>query len=213
MCTCSRLWLEMLNRSLGVHAHTKAEGKTVYCPEVPSMGGLRIHLRLSTLTVEVAAPEYKWYKFETLTRDAQQVLGVRARTKAEGKTVMPSYLWCPYYSLAAQVDPPLLTWQPQGTCSSSPDNMCVLCVCLLVHFYLVGCCILYAPCWASGLIDWLIDWLKNWRHKGSHSSSGSGSNHLVWLQIWIKAMGWCIAECKMLRFCAKTIMKGHGKLN
>jgi len=50
----------MLNRSWGVHAHTKAEGKTVYFPEVPDKGGLRIHLRLSrTLTMEVAAPEYK----------------------------------------------------------------------------------------------------------------------------------------------------------
>ena len=35
--------------------------------------------------------------------------------------------------------------------------MCVLCVWLLVHFYLVCCCILFAPCWACRLIDWLID--------------------------------------------------------
>ena len=33
-------------------------------------------------------------------------------------------------------------------------------------------------------------WWK-WRCKGSHSSSASGSNRLVWLQTWKKAMGWC----------------------
>jgi len=41
--------------------------------------------------MEVAAPEYKWYKFEILTRDAQQVLGSpRPYIKDEGKTVMLS---------------------------------------------------------------------------------------------------------------------------
>ena len=60
----------------GVRTRTKAEGKTVYCPEVPGTGGLRLHLRLSrTLTMEVAALEYKWYNFQTSTTDAQQVLG------------------------------------------------------------------------------------------------------------------------------------------
>ena len=49
-------------------SRTKAEGKTVYCPDVPGTGGLRLHLRLSrTLTMEVAAPEYKWYNFQTST--------------------------------------------------------------------------------------------------------------------------------------------------
>jgi len=33
---------------------------------------------------------------------------------------------------------------------------CVFCVCLLVHFYLVCCCILYAPRWVSRLIDWYM---------------------------------------------------------
>ena len=33
--------------------------------------------------------------------------------------------------------------------------VCSVCVCLLVHFYLVCCCILYAPRWASRLIDWI----------------------------------------------------------
>ena len=35
---------------------------------------------------------------------------------------------------------------------------------------------------------------KKWRRKGSHSSSVSGSNRLVWLQTWKKAMGWCTAQ-------------------
>jgi len=48
---------------------------------------------------------------------------------------------------------------------------------------------------------------KKWRCKGSHSSSVSSSNRLVRLQIWEKAMGWCIAQWKMLLFCAKTIVK------
>jgi len=48
---------------------------------------------------------------------------------------------------------------------------------------------------------------KKWRRKGSHSSSVSGSNRLVWLQIWQKAMGWCTAQWKIQLFCAKTIVK------
>ena len=52
---------------------------------------------------------------------------------------------------------------------------------------------------------------KKWRHKGSHSSSVSGSNRLVWLQTWKKAMGWCITQWKMLLFCAKTILKESRK--
>ena len=48
---------------------------------------------------------------------------------------------------------------------------------------------------------------KKLRRKGSHSSSVSGSNRLVWLQTWKKAMGWCTAQWKMLLFCAKTIVK------
>ena len=48
---------------------------------------------------------------------------------------------------------------------------------------------------------------EKWRHKVSHSSSVSGSNHLVRLQSCEKAMGWCTAQCKMLLFCVKTIVK------
>jgi len=35
----------------------------------------------------------------------------------------------------------------------------------------------------------------------------SGSNRLVWLQTWKKAMGWCTTHWKLLLFCAKTIVK------
>ena len=52
---------------------------------------------------------------------------------------------------------------------------------------------------------------KKWRRKGSHSSSVSGSNRLVWLQPWKKAMGWCTTQWKMLLFCAKTIVKESRK--
>ena len=52
---------------------------------------------------------------------------------------------------------------------------------------------------------------KKWRRKGSHSSSVSSSNRLVWLQTWKKAMDWCIAQWKMLLFCAKTIVKESRK--
>ena len=52
---------------------------------------------------------------------------------------------------------------------------------------------------------------KKWRRKGSHSSSVSGSNRLVWLQAWNKALGWCTAQWKMLLFCAKTIVKESRK--
>ena len=45
---------------------------------------------------------------------------------------------------------------------------------------------------------------KKWRRKGSHSSSVSGSNRLVRLQTWKKAMGWYTAQWKMLLFCAKN---------
>ena len=48
---------------------------------------------------------------------------------------------------------------------------------------------------------------EKWRRKGSHSFSVSGSNRLMWLQTWKKAMGWCTAQWKMLLFCAKTIVK------
>jgi len=48
---------------------------------------------------------------------------------------------------------------------------------------------------------------EEWRRKGSHSCSVSGSNRLVRLQTWKKAMGWCTAQWKMLLFCAKTIVK------
>jgi len=34
---------------------------------------------------------------------------------------------------------------------------------------------------------------KKWCHKGSHSSSVSGSNCLVRLLTWKKAVGWCTA--------------------
>ena len=52
---------------------------------------------------------------------------------------------------------------------------------------------------------------EKWRRKGSHSSSVSGSNRLMWLQTWKKAMGWCTAQWKMLLFCAKTIVKESRK--
>ena len=52
---------------------------------------------------------------------------------------------------------------------------------------------------------------KKWRRKGSHSSSVSGSNPLVWLRTWKKAMGRCTAQWKMLLFCAKTIVKASHK--
>ena len=35
---------------------------------------------------------------------------------------------------------------------------------------------------------------KKWHHRGSHSSSVSGSNRLVRLQTWKKAMGWRIVH-------------------
>ena len=54
---------------------------------------------------------------------------------------------------------------------------------------------------------------KKWRRKGSHSSSVSGSNRLVWLQPWKKAMGWCTTQWKMLLFCAKSSWKSHANLN
>ena len=43
------------------------------------------------------------------------------------------------------------------------------------------------------------------------SSSVSGSNRLVWLQTWKKAMGWCTTQWKMLLFCTKTIVKESRK--
>ena len=52
---------------------------------------------------------------------------------------------------------------------------------------------------------------KKWRRQGSHSSSVSGSNHLLWLQTWKKAMGWCTNQWKMLLFCVKTIVKESRK--
>ena len=52
---------------------------------------------------------------------------------------------------------------------------------------------------------------KKWRRKGSHSSSVGGSNRLMWLQTWKKAMGWCTVQWKMLLFCAKTIVKESRK--
>ena len=48
---------------------------------------------------------------------------------------------------------------------------------------------------------------EKWRRKVNHSSSMSGSNRLMWLQTWKKAMGWCTTQWKMLLFCVKTIMK------
>ena len=42
---------------------------------------------------------------------------------------------------------------------------------------------------------------KKWCCKGSHSSSVSGSNRLMRLQTWKKAMGWCTAQWKMLVLC------------
>ena len=48
---------------------------------------------------------------------------------------------------------------------------------------------------------------EKWRCKGSHSSSVSGSNRLVWLQTWKKAMGWCTAQWKMLLFCGSVLSR------
>ena len=39
----------------------------------------------------------------------------------------------------------------------------------------------------------------------------SGSNSLVRLQTWKKAMGWRTAKCEMLLFCVKTIVKESRK--
>ena len=52
---------------------------------------------------------------------------------------------------------------------------------------------------------------RKWRRKGSHSSSVRGSNRLVWLQTWKKAMGWYTTQWKMLLFCANTVVKESGK--
>ena len=52
---------------------------------------------------------------------------------------------------------------------------------------------------------------EKWRRKVNHSSSMSGSNRLMWLQTWKKAMGWCTTQWKMLLFCAKTIVKESRK--
>jgi len=49
--------------------------------------------------------------------------------------------------------------------------------------------------------------LWKWHCKWSHSSSVMGSKPLVRHQRCEKVMGWCTAQCKMLPFCAKTIMK------
>ena len=52
---------------------------------------------------------------------------------------------------------------------------------------------------------------EKWRHKGSHSSSVSGSNRLVWLQTWKKAMGWCTCSVKNAAVLCETIVKGSRK--
>ena len=54
---------------------------------------------------------------------------------------------------------------------------------------------------------------KKWRRKGSHSSSVSGSNCLVWLQTWKKAMSWCTAQWKCCCFVRKASRKSHANLN
>ena len=54
---------------------------------------------------------------------------------------------------------------------------------------------------------------EKWRRKGSHSSSASGSNRLVWLQTWKKAMGWCTAQWKCCRFVRKPLWKIRANLN
>ena len=81
-------------------------------------------------------------------------------SRAMVNCVMPSCLWCPYYSFCCSSGSlPLLTWQPQGTCtcSSSPDYMCVLCVCVCSYistWFVVVFCMPHV-----GRADWLIDWL------------------------------------------------------
>ena len=54
---------------------------------------------------------------------------------------------------------------------------------------------------------------KKWCRKGSHSSSVSGSNRLVWLRTWKKAMGWCTAQWKCCCFVRKPLWKHHANLN
>jgi len=54
---------------------------------------------------------------------------------------------------------------------------------------------------------------KKWRRIGSHSSSVSGSNHLVWLQTWKKAMGWALLSEKCCCFMRKPSWKSHANLN
>ena len=51
--------------------------------------------------------------------------------------------------------------------------------------------------------------MASWRKP--YSSSVSGSNRLVRLQTWKKAMSWCTAQWKMPLFCAKTIVKESRK--
>jgi len=38
-------------------------------------------------------------------------------------------------------------------------------------------------------------------------SSVTSSNRFMRLQSCVKAMGWCTAQCKMLQFCVKIIVK------
>ena len=86
-------------------------------------------------------------------------------------------------------DQALFKHSPHTNCNSNSANLC--------NNYTF---------WLSDLCT-CVHMKKKWRHKGSHSSSVSGSNHLMRLQTWKKAMGWCTAQWKMLLFCAKTIVK------
>ena len=46
-----------------------------------------------------------------------------------------------------------------------------------------------------------------WHRLWSHSCSVTGLNCLMRVQSCEKVMGWCTAQCKMLLFCAKTVVK------
>ena len=52
---------------------------------------------------------------------------------------------------------------------------------------------------------------RKWCHKWSHSCSVTSSNRFVRLQSCEKEMDWCTAQCKILLFCARTIVKGSSK--
>ena len=52
---------------------------------------------------------------------------------------------------------------------------------------------------------------RKWCHKWSHSCSVTSSNCFVRLQGCEKEMGWCTAQCKILLFYVRTIVKESSK--